>query len=114
CYPRSWIDLVDLLEEVGGEDSYKQQKEALRRFLQQQPEGVEAAKAWKRLAIACKRDADVVGECSSWVEMCALPETPIHEVSRAVNRVNALLTDKSAMEGGEKNVALQRLAGILV
>jgi hypothetical protein len=55
-----------------------------------------------------------VGEIHALVEMGQLPNAPFREVSNAVNRVNALLTEKFAvLDSDEKRIVSEKLAQVM-
>lgn len=91
--PAAWLDLAKLYEEVQPHQSLESAKEALRRYLEANPDGQEAAVAWRRLAELCRRDADYSGEIHALVEICQLKDVELALVSNAANRINGVYAE---------------------
>jgi hypothetical protein len=70
--------------------------------------------AWKRLGVLCKHTGDLLGEVQAWAEMSAIPDLPLEEVSRAVNRVNGILRDnKDLAPSDERLILLKRFVDVM-
>ena len=91
--PAAWLDLARLYEEVQPGRSLESAKEALRRYLETNPDGKEAAIAWRRLAELCRRDADYSGEIHALVEICQMKNAELALVSSAANRINGVYAE---------------------
>ncbi len=110
----AWLLLAKLYQELDPHDLEKA-KESLKRFIESTPRDyLQQKSAWSELARLCQNTSDAVGEIHAIVEMCQLPNVPFQEVSSAVNRVNALLTEKYfLLDSDEKKIVSQKLAQVM-
>lgn len=110
----AWLLLAELYEELDPLGLEKA-KESIKRFIESTPSDyLQQKSAWGDLARLCQNTNDVVGEIHAIVEMCQLPNVPFYEVSSAVNRVNALLTENySILDSDERQIVSQKLAQVM-
>jgi hypothetical protein len=110
----AWLLLAKLYQESDGKNLEKA-KEALKRYIESVPQDYWQQKtAWEALASLCQQTNDDVGEIHALVEMGQLPNAPFREVSNAVNRVNALITEKFAvLDSDEKRIVSEKLAQVM-
>jgi NB-ARC domain len=110
-WPEAWLYIAQLRRETA--DDIEGEKAALRSYLETAG-GAGALDAWKELGIACKRSGDMIGEIQAWAEMSALPNIPLNEVSRAVNRVNGIFAEnKDAAPTDERRILLRRFVDVM-
>lgn len=109
----AWLLLATLRSEASRDGDTEGQKQALRSYLEV-VKGLEAVEAWKRLGVLCKHTGDLLGEVQAWAEMSAIPDLPLEEVSRAVNRVNGILRDnKDLAPSDERLILLKRFVDVM-
>lgn len=112
-WPPAWLHLATLRSEATKDGDIEGQKQAIRSYLEV-VKGLEAVEAWKRLGVLCKHSGDLLGEVQAWAEMSAIPDLPLHEVSRAVNRVNGILRDnKDLAPSDERLILLRRFVDVM-
>ena len=112
-WPEAWLHLAKLRSEAAADGDPEGQKQALRSYLQVS-KGLDAVPAWKQLALACKYDNDLLGEVHAWAEMASTDEVPLEEISRAVNRVNAIFRDsKGVAPTDERGILLRRFVDVM-
>lgn len=91
-FPRGWLLLARLYEEIGSPGWTDPAKEAVRRFLESGPEGHEHLAAWRKLATLCEVSQDTVGEAHALVEITRLESVPFPTISVVASRLNGLLS----------------------
>ena len=110
----AWLYLAKLYQENDSKDLEKA-KEAIKKYLESTPKEYWQQKAaWEELSILCQITKDDIGEIHALVEMGQLPNAPFQEISNAVNRVNALLSEKYAvLDSDEKQIISEKLAQVM-
>lgn len=113
-YAPAWLLLAELYQELDSRD-LERAKEFVKRYIESTPRNYEQQRyAWSELARLCYNTGDAVGEIHALVETCQLPNVPFQEISSAVNRVNALLTEKYfVLDSEEKRIVSQKLAQVM-
>jgi hypothetical protein len=113
-HPPAWLLLAELYQEPDYHDVEKA-KDSVKRYIESTPgDYLQQKYAWTELSRLCQQTGDAVGEIHALVEMCQLPNVPFQEVSTAVNRVNALLSEKYfILDSDEKQIVSQKLAQVM-
>lgn len=111
-YSPAWLLMSRLCQELNEPDKAK---ESLRRYIESGAgDDFRKEEIWQNLVLLCQKTEDPVGEIHSLVEMCQLPNIPFHAISAAVNRVNALFSEKyGALDSDEKHVVSLRMAQVM-
>jgi len=112
-YPPAWHLISQLHEEAGGENSLKEAKDAMLRFLQVNPKSEEKRAAWKKLSELCALTKDWTGEIHALVEMCETANTPFIDISNSANRLNNLVHHQQFIEFDQKPILARRLADLM-
>jgi tetratricopeptide (TPR) repeat protein len=113
-YPAGWLVLARWHLELGSEDGLQKAKSELVRFLENEPDGVQVADAWRTLAFVCHRLGDTLGEVHAFVERAQLSDVPFFDVSNTANRLNQFLRDRGLeLDTHEKQALAQRLATVM-
>jgi len=114
AYGRGWLSLARWHLEMGTIESINKAKAELTRYLEQQPEEIDAADAWKLLGDACYKTGDKLGEIHSFIERAQLASVPFYEISGTANSLNAMLRESSlGVDKDEKNHLARRLLAVL-
>ena len=91
AYNPGWLLLARWHMESRSMDGYRQAKDELGRFLENEPEPADAAEAWRMLGHACHQTNDPLGEIHAFIERSQFPTVAFHDVSNTANRLNQLL-----------------------
>jgi hypothetical protein len=109
----AWLLLADMLEERGGAGDWEKASQAIQSFLQRASDDKERAFAWERLEYLARRLSDGQLELAALVERASLPSVPLEVVSRAANRVNAILSDDpNTVDQDEMRILVTRLIDV--
>ena len=112
-YPPAWIGVADMLEERGGKEYWLKAVEAIQFFLQDASDEDAQAMGWERLEYLGRRLGDLQLELSAIVERASLPGVSRDVVSRAANRVNAILSEEPyAVDRDERRILVRSLIGV--
>ena len=111
AYRPGWLLLARWHMEMRSAFGYQRAIQELKRFLEDDPQGPEAAQAWRILAHACYQTGDVVGEVHAFVELAQFDTVDIHDVSSTANRFNGLF--RSAALGSDRERKRQLAARLL-
>ena len=109
-YTPAWLLLAGMLEERGTRSDWLAASQAIESYLQEPGEEIDRSDAWERQETLAKRLGDTQLELASLVERASVKRTPFEVISRAANRVNALLSeDPHAVDRDEKRILVRRL-----
>ncbi|MCP3166620.1 NB-ARC domain-containing protein [Myxococcus qinghaiensis] len=112
-YPRTWLLVASIYEDIGSIEALEQAKRAIRQNLERAAEGA-AVGSWRRLAVVCQRTGDVLGELHALVELAIHPEVEFDDVSNAASQLNYLFAEKRAiLDSEEKQILVRRLAAAM-
>lgn len=106
---QAWLLLSELYEEHAAVDGLQRAQSAVRKFLEQDPSGVGAAHAWRRLASLYGRSNEPIAEFESAVEYCFCAGLSFVEFSDGVSEVNRLSVKSKAELTRETKDVLRRL-----
>jgi hypothetical protein len=111
-YPPAWLKLADLIEERGGQSVHDiTAVEAIKRYLEA---STDDRLGWDKLAGACARNNDSLGEVSALLQMAQLNGATLADISRVANRFNSLVASHSlALAGDDKRVMAARIRQLL-
>lgn len=90
-YPKAYLTLASLQEELFGDEGISQALESVRRYLESAPKRAEEAENWQRLADLSARTGDLTGEMHALIEKARLPRADIATISDCANRINSIL-----------------------
>ena len=93
AYNPGWLLLARWHMEERTEEGCELAKEELKRFLENNPSGAEAAEAWKLLGHACYRIGDQLGEIHAFIERAQLSDITFHDLSNTASRLNGYLRE---------------------
>jgi hypothetical protein len=110
-YPRGWLLLADLHEEIGCND--QRAAEYVRRYLENDPDGPESRDAWERLAALYNRSGDVVGAVGAFVRAFDVHSAPLTEISAMANWLNGRRDEIASMDPAEKASIFGPLARLM-
>jgi GTPase SAR1 family protein len=114
AYAPGWLMLARWHLSTGTPEDCERAKDELTRYLEQQPDEVSAAEAWRMLGHACLRLHDKLGEIHAFIERAQLALVTFYDVSSTANRLNALLRDQGLdVDQEEKRNLAQRLLVVL-
>lgn len=114
AYNPGWLLLARWHMEQRTAEGYALAKEELRRFLENDPAGMESADAWKALAHACYQTGDHLGELHAFVERAQLTSVAFYDLSSTANNLNQLLRQRSGELDHEQRRGLaQRLLKVM-
>ncbi len=115
AYNPGWLLLARWHMEAGTKDGYLKAKQDLNRFLENSPPDEDAAEAWRMLAHACYRTADLLGEIHSFIERARISKVPFYDLSNTANKLNQLLRDQSlGIDKEQKRYLADRIASTLL
>ena len=113
-YTPGWLLLAEWHMKDGTSEAYDQAKEAVRRFLETNSLGEDAAKAWQLLSRACYRSRDYLGVIHASVERSRVSHVPFHDLSNTANTLNKLLNESPDMlDKDQKTYWVDKLALVL-
>jgi hypothetical protein len=112
-YNPGWLLLARWHMEMHTLDGYLKARGELGRFLENAPEGAEAAEAWKLMAHACFQTGDAVGEIHAFTERAQVGSVPFNDISNTANRLNQLLRERVGIGPEEKRDFARRLLAVM-
>jgi hypothetical protein len=114
AYNPGWLLLARWHMETRTMEGYRAAQDELRRFLENDPQGPEAAEAWQMLGHACYQTGDTLGEVHAFIERAQLSSVPFHDISNTANRLNSLLRKHDLdVDREERQFLAQRIATAL-
>jgi len=114
AYNPGWLILARWHLESGTQEDVELAKKELRRFLENDPAGENAAEAWQMLGNACYQTGDALGEVHAFIERAQISSVPFYDVSNTANRLNRLLREHELeVDIEEKRLLAQRIADVL-
>lgn len=93
AYNPGWLLLARWYMEERTKQGYERAKEALRRFLENDPPADEAGVAWRLLGHACYQTGDALGEVHAFIERAQVCGVPFHDLSNTANKLNQFLRE---------------------
>jgi hypothetical protein len=87
-----WLLLSQIYEEVCGEKGLPDAKEAVKRYLEAVPRGVDQVRGWERLALLCERTHAFERFVDAEASLCEVPGVPLNTMSDAAATALALLS----------------------
>ena len=87
-YAPAWLMLAELQQEVGGESTWKNEAEYIRRFLEQNPQAESAQDAWQRLFALYEAANDIIGACTAFLNVAQTSSPPLFQISNMANLLN--------------------------
>lgn len=113
-YLPGWLLLARWHIESGTLESLDAAKDALGRYLEEDPTSASAGEAWRLRANLCYRTGDVLGEITSFIERAQIASTPFYDLSGTANRLNALLRDRALIvDSDERKKLVERLLQVM-
>jgi tetratricopeptide (TPR) repeat protein len=113
-YPRCWLMLANLHEELGGPEALARAAECFRRFLESPQSIGDQQLAWNELARLYQSMRDWTGAAQAQIRRCKLPDTPYSTLSNTANWLNSLLRENYvALDSEEKRVLYRELAELM-
>jgi hypothetical protein len=91
--PYGWLLLSQLYEEQLGEVGLPSAKEAVKRYLEAVPRGIEQVKGWERLASLCDKTDDFEGFADAEASLAEVPGVSVNVMSNAAQSVIAMLRE---------------------
>jgi tetratricopeptide (TPR) repeat protein len=91
-YPKAYLMLASLYEELFSLDGLQEAISAVRSYLEFAPRNSDQADHWRRLANLSARSGDMSGEIQALVEQARLPGVNIDIISDCANRINAVFS----------------------
>lgn len=114
AYNPGWLLLARWHIEAGTPNAFEKAKDALRRFLESEPTGVDAAGAWQMLGRACYQTGDALGEVHALIERAQISSVPFHDISNTANLLNRSRREHELdVDKEEKRLLGQRIASVL-
>lgn len=113
-YPKGWMLLARLHEEVGGLGWIDMAKDAIRRYIETTPKGPEQVAAWRKLAHLCEQTQDPAGEAHALVELARLENVSYGVISSAATRLSTLFSGPSgSLDSQAKRIMACRVAELM-
>jgi len=113
-YPKGWLLIARLYEEMNEPGWVDAGKRAVRMFLENAPPGSDQVAAWRKLAWLCERSGDRVEEAHALVKLAELPDATFGTISAAANRLNALFSGPGAgVDAEAKRVMASRIVRLM-
>ena len=109
-YPPVWLLMSELEEEVSDP---ARAAECVRRFLEAEPAGQEAGRAWRRLALLYQRAGDVSGACSAFLKSTSFLDPRLEDISRVANLVNGAAEMRDKLDREQRRTLLEPLARLM-
>jgi hypothetical protein len=91
-YPKGWLLLARLYEEMNATGWVEEARKAVRMYLQSASARADQVAAWRKLAWLCERAGDPAEEAHALVKLAELPDATFGMISSAANRLNALFS----------------------
>jgi hypothetical protein len=89
-FPPAWLMIADLWRETQTFDTPTQIIEALSRYVQTTPPGIDQKIAWERIAIVHREHGDWLGFVNGHVQIAELPGADLSTISASVNTFNSV------------------------
>ncbi len=113
-YPDAWRMLADLYLELGGAANMELAKQALRRYLETNPDESAAHRAWLRLERLAWQTGDHETEFAAWLRIVEFPQASFYDISTAANAMGRLLQGNQLVADPEvKRTAAQKVATVM-
>jgi len=112
-YNPGWFLLGRWHAEQRDEDNYRKACNALRRFLENDPNAEQAAEAWKWLANSSFMIDDKLGEVHAFVERAHCVNISFNDLSSTANKINKL-SSESDLEKEHKRDLARRMLQLMV
>lgn len=93
--PYAWLLLSQLYEEILGDTGLPAAKEAVKRYLEAVPRGLDQVRGWERLAFLCEKTDDFEGFADAEASLAEVPGISVNTMSNAAQNVIAMLRDIS-------------------
>jgi hypothetical protein len=94
--PYAWLLLSQLYEEMlGGAEGLRDAKEAVKRYLEAVPRGLDQVRGWERLAFLCEKTGDFEGFADAQASLAEVPSISVNSISNAAQNVIAMLRQVS-------------------
>ncbi len=108
----AWLLVADLYEEQQTAEWLAEAAEAVRHYLEENPDDIAA---WTRLSLLCRRQGDYPAEAQALVSRSTQPGVPYDLTSEAAYRLNHLLTDNNlnGMPDDERHILCRTLLDAL-
>ena len=109
-YPRGWLLMSTLEEEASGP---VRAAECIRRYLESEPDALDAANAWKRLVVMYQRSGDTLAACTAFLRAAEFDAPTLEEVSRMANLANGAADVRERMDTQQRRTVLVPLARLM-
>ena len=112
-YAPGWLLLADLYEEDETKESLLDAAEAVRRFLETDPDIEAARPAWERLASIYRRSDNFAGAADAYVRFCSYPDTSPETLSNVAHWLNNNRLPINSDDPLERNLPFEALIKIM-
>lgn len=112
-YSDAWIFLADLVLEIDRDKYLGVSADYLRRYLEQTPNGSQAAYAWERLVGHYRSIDDAMAALGAFVNLSHIVAPPISQVTEIANLLNNSNSFKSQIDLSERHIVLRPIIVML-
>ncbi len=110
-YPPAWLMCADLERETG--DGLEREINCVERFLEQNPVGDEAQKAWLRLVRLYLNIGNIIGSCNAFLNAAKIKEPDLDDVSNMANYANGKREIIERMDAVQRSALFKPLAQLM-
>ncbi|WP_439546715.1 NB-ARC domain-containing protein [Sandarakinorhabdus sp.] len=112
-YPPAWLLMSQMEQEFGSLDRLERSAEAIRRFLESEPDSLNAAEAWTRLASLYRSMGNVLGGCDAFLKASEVTDPPLYQISEMVNWLNSSPELKEGFEFTDRSSIFKPMARLM-
>lgn len=112
-YPRAWLWLAELEQELGDSDSLNRAAECVRRYLETRPDRTLARDAWRQLFGLYQESNDVVAGCSAFLSVAEIETPPLEDTSAMANWLNNSMAQVQSMDVTRRAALYRPLAQLM-
>ncbi|HEX4773427.1 MAG TPA: NB-ARC domain-containing protein [Bryobacteraceae bacterium] len=109
-YAPTWLLIVELIEESGGDRTGDEVLNVLTRYLESGPSAQEQQKTWERISQVHRRRRDWAGYLNAVLQIAEMPASDMLTVSDAANTINSL---KSEVDITQRKAFAHRLISVM-
>lgn len=110
-YPPAWLMCADLERETG--DTPEREVNCVERFLEQNPVGDDAQKAWLRLVRLYLNMGNIIGSCNAFLNAAKIREPDLDDVSNMANYANGKREIIEGMDAVQRSALFKPLAELM-
>jgi hypothetical protein len=115
-YNPGWLSLAKWHMESGAPVGFELAKTAIRSYLENEPDDVSAAEAWRLLGRACYQTGDALGEVHAFIERSQIETVPFHDVSNSASKLNTVIAHQPGIwiDKDQRRAMALRLLQVLI